>query len=76
VVPGRGTPAAVSGGSVFDQIKGGVSLKKVDSTVSKPPPPGSRGTISLTETLLAAMMNHRKDIEGDDQKEDDDGWSE
>jgi len=68
------TPAAVSG-SVFDQIKVGVSLKKVDSTVSKPPPSSSGGVLSLTETLLAAMKYHRKDIEGDDKQADDADWS-
>jgi len=60
-------------GSVFDQIKGrDFHLKPVAAAPKLEP---LNTSTSLTATLLAAMQNHRKDIEGQDKVEDDDGWS-
>jgi hypothetical protein len=60
------------------QAKAG-GLRKVGTPQegARPPPPASEGN-ALSNALLSALKQHRKDIEGDDGDngwgEDGDGW--
>jgi len=74
VAPSAPTPVKSGGTSLFDQIHGGVKLKKTD-IVEVEKGTGSTGN-ALADTLINAMSKYRADITGNDKAEDADDWSE
>jgi len=57
-------------GGLLSQIQEGTKLRKVETNNERPQ--STTGGNNLLSTLQVALQNHRKDIEGEDDKDD---WS-